>query len=391
METARRKICIITGTRAEWGLLETIARQLRDRKDTQLQIVATNMHLDPRYGHTVDEIEAGGYRVDARVAMASDDDSRTARIKAMGQCMNGMADAFAALKPDLAVILGDRYEMLAVASAALMSGIPIAHLHGGEITNGAIDDSIRHAITKMASLHLTSTEGHRRRVIRMGEAPDRVINTGAIGVYNAINEPVMSLTELEKSLGGMKVDRRTVIVTFHAATLDPADPADRFAALLEALDRQEDVNVIMTYPNNDRQGRRLIAMIEEYAAARRGRVLAVPTLGKRRYLSALRYAGAVVGNSSSGIIEVPSAGIPTVDIGIRQQGREASEAVIHCGDSADEISGAIRLALSPEGRERAARAANPYGGPDTLKKIIDALTLTPLEALRTKTFYDING
>lgn len=391
METARRKICIITGTRAEWGLLETIARQLRDRKDTQLQIVATNMHLDPRYGHTVDEIEAGGYRVDARVAMASDDDSWTARIKAMGQCMNGMADAFAALKPDLAVILGDRYEMLAVASAALMSGIPIAHLHGGEITNGAIDDSIRHAITKMASLHLTSTEGHRRRVIRMGEAPDRVINTGAIGVYNAINEPVMSLTELEKSLGGMKVDRRTVIVTFHAATLDPADPADRFAALLEALDRQEDVNVIMTYPNNDRQGRRLIAMIEEYAAARRGRVLAVPTLGKRRYLSALRYAGAVVGNSSSGIIEVPSAGIPTVDIGIRQQGREASEAVIHCGDSADEISGAIRLALSPEGRERAARAANPYGGPDTLKKIIDALTLTPLEALRTKTFYDING
>ena len=391
METARRKICIITGTRAEWGLLETIARQLRDRKDTQLQIVATNMHLDPRYGHTVDEIEAGGYRVDARVAMASDDDSRTARIKAMGQCMNGMADAFAALKPDLAVILGDRYEMLAVASAALMSGIPIAHLHGGEITNGAIDDSIRHAITKMASLHLTSTEGHRRRVIRMGEAPDRVINTGAIGVYNAINEPVMSLTGLENSLGGMKVDRRTVIVTFHAATLDPADPADRFAALLEALDRQEDVNVIMTYPNNDRQGRRLIAMIEEYAAARRGRVLAVPTLGKRRYLSALRYAGAVVGNSSSGIIEVPSAGIPTVDIGIRQQGREASEAVIHCGDSADEISGAIRLALSPEGRERAARAANPYGGPDTLKKIIDALTLTPLEALRTKTFYDING
>ena len=391
METARRKICIITGTRAEWGLLETIARQLRDRKDTQLQIVATNMHLDPRYGHTVDEIEAGGYPVDARVAMASDDDSRTARIKAMGQCMNGMADAFAALKPDLAVILGDRYEMLAVASAALMSGIPIAHLHGGEITNGAIDDSIRHAITKMASLHLTSTEGHRRRVIRMGEAPDRVINTGAIGVYNAINEPVMSLTELENSLGGMKVDRRTVIVTFHAATLDPADPADRFAALLEALDRQEDVNVIMTYPNNDRQGRRLIAMIEEYAAARRGRVLAVPTLGKRRYLSALRYAGAVVGNSSSGIIEVPSAGIPTVDIGIRQQGREASEAVIHCGDSADEISGAIRLALSPEGRERAARAANPYGGPDTLKKIIDALTLTPLEALRTKTFYDING
>ena len=391
METARRKICIITGTRAEWGLLETIARQLRDRKDTQLQIVATNMHLDPRYGHTVDEIEAGGYRVDARVAMASDDDSRTARIKAMGQCMNGMADAFAALKPDLAVILGDRYEMLAVASAALMSGIPIAHLHGGEITNGAIDDSIRHAITKMASLHLTSTEGHRRRVIRMGEAPDRVINTGAIGVYNAINEPVMSLTELENSLGGMKVDRRTVIVTFHAATLDPADPADRFAALLEALDRQEDVNVIMTYPNNDRQGRRLIAMIGEYAAARRGRVLAVPTLGKRRYLSALRYAGAVVGNSSSGIIEVPSAGIPTVDIGIRQQGREASEAVIHCGDSADEISGAIRLALSPEGRERAARAANPYGGPDTLKKIIDALTLTPLEALRTKTFYDING
>lgn len=391
MEMALRKICIITGTRAEWGLLETIARELRDREDTELQIVATNMHLDPRYGHTVDEIEAGGYRVDARVAMPADDDTPASRIKAMGLCMSGMADAFARLQPDLAVILGDRYEMLAVASVALMSGIPIAHLHGGEITNGAIDDSIRHAITKMASLHLTSTEGHRRRVIQMGEAPQRVINTGAIGVYNAMNEPVMSLSELEESLGGMKVDRRTVIVTFHAATLDPADPADRFAALLEALDRQEDINVIMTYPNNDRQGCRLIAMIEEYAAARRGRVFAVPTLGKRRYLSALRYVGAVAGNSSSGIIEVPSAGIPTVDIGIRQQGREASESVIHCGDSADEISRAIRQALSPEGRERAARATNPYGGPDTLKKIIDALTVTPLEALRSKTFYDIDG
>lgn len=388
---SRRKICIITGTRAEWGLLETIARELRQRPDSELQIVATNMHLDPRYGHTVDEIEAGGYRVDARVAMPAEADTPAARIKAMGHCMSGMADAFDRLKSDLAVILGDRYEMLAVASAALMSGIPIAHLHGGEITNGAVDDSIRHAITKMASLHLTSTEGHRRRVIQMGEAPDRVMNTGAIGVYNAMHEPVMSLRELEESLGGMKIDRNTLIVTFHAATLDPADPADRFAALLEALDRQKDVNIIMTYPNNDRQGRRLIAMIKDYAAARPGKVLAVPTLGKRRYLSALRYAGAVVGNSSSGIIEVPSAGIPTVDIGIRQQGREASDAVIHCGDSADEIDSAIRMALSPVGRQRAACAANPYGGHDTLKKIIDALTLTPFETLRTKTFYDING
>lgn len=388
---ATRKICIVTGTRAEWGLLSPIARELQLLPEVELQIVVTNMHLDPRYGYTVEEITTQGFTVNAKVEIhdSSADDSDASKVKAMARCCEGMADALSALSPDIIVILGDRYEMLAVASTAMMLGIPIAHLHGGEITLGAVDNSIRHAITKMSSLHLASTEAYRQRIIQMGELPERVINTGAIGVHNALKTPVMPLEQLAESIG-FTPDRRTILLTYHPATLDNESPAKRFKAITDAIERlPNDIKVLITYPNNDARGLEIIRCIEGYKAANPYRVFVIPSLGMRRYISALHYVGAVVGNSSSGIIEVPSTGIPTVDIGIRQQGRDASKSVIHCGDTADEIFSALQLAFSSEFQDFSKTVHNPYFKPDTLQIIVDALTKTDITANEIKQFYDL--
>lgn len=386
--TMKRKVCIVTGTRAEWGLLSDIAHELSLRDDVELQIIATNMHLEQAYGHTIDEIIAAGFIVNATVPMHADSDTASDTVKAMSTCMVGMADAFCKLQPDIVVILGDRTEMLAVATAATVMRIPIVHLHGGEISEGAIDDSIRHAITKLSALHLTATEDYRRRVIQLGECPDHVINTGAIGVYNALHTPIMTKEELQQSIG-MTFDTDTLLVTYHPATLDDVSPATRAHDLLDALSRFPHVKILFTYPNNDPAGRVIIEQILSYRDAAPERVCVVPSLGKTRYLSALRYVSAVVGNSSSGIIEVPSMHIPTVDIGIRQRGRIAAQSVIHCGDSCDEISSAIALALSPQGRDMALHADNPYYRPDTLRLIVEAIATTPISSLTAKKFHDI--
>ncbi len=384
-----KRICIVTTTRADWGLLSPIARRLSVLPGIELQIVASNMHLDPMYGMTVNDIEADGFTVNARVPMdTSRDDSPAATVRAAAQCLSGMADAFESLKPDLIVILGDRYEILSVAQAAAIMRIPIVHLHGGEISEGAIDDSIRHAVTKLSSLHLTSTEPYRQRVIQMGEDPGRVINTGAIGVYNAMNVEPLSRERLEKELD-LPLTRRTIVVTLHPATLDPTPTAEVCGAMLKAFDRlPEDVKMLFTYPNNDAEGRVIIDMIERYASAHGDRVRIVPSLGQRRYLSVLRYVGAVAGNSSSGIIEVPSMHIPAVDIGSRQRSRIAAGSVIHCSNSSDDILRALNYALSSEGQEAARLAANPYYQPDTLEKIVSAITSADPLTLMTKHFHD---
>lgn len=383
-----RKVCIVTGTRAEWGLLSPIARELKARADVQLQIIATNMHLMERYGLTVNEIQADGLDIDCRVPMNTGNGTPAEVACAMGECLSGMARAFQSLKPDMVVILGDRTEMLAVAAAAVTMKIPIVHLHGGEESQGAIDNSIRHAITKLASLHLTATETYRKRVIQMGENPANVINTGAIGVYNCINEPVVPKEELEEFLG-IKLTGQSLLVTYHPATLDGESPALRFRALLQALDSTPHGSVTFTYPNNDANGTEIISLIKEYADSHPNTVAAFPSLGMRRYLSVLHYIGAVVGNSSSGIIEVPSMHIPSVNIGIRQQGRIAARSVIHCGDSASDIARAITYALSPQGKQLALNATNPYGSSDTLSKCVTAIAETPLDNLTTKIFHDL--
>lgn len=380
----KRKVTIVTSTRADWGLLSPVACELRSRGNVELSILATNMHLDQRYGNTLTEIEADGFTIDAIAPMPTDMAVGRDTAKAMGACMVSTSDALAALSPDLILLLGDRYEMLAVASTAVVMGIPVAHIAGGEISEGAFDDSIRHAITKLASLHFTSTEAYRRRVIQLGEDPDRVINAGSTGVYNCMNVPLMPKSELEQSIG-MPLDDKTLLVTLHPATLDPVPVAERADALCEALDRFPDSRVLITYPNNDPQGRVIIDAIERYAARWSGRVLTVPSLGRLRYLSVLRYVGAVVGNSSSGIIEVPSMGIPTVDIGIRQRGRIAADSVIHCEADADSIAAAIAGALAMD----VSGVDNPYYRPDTIKIIADAIENTPIGKLKCKRFYDL--
>lgn len=382
-----RKIAIATGTRADWGLLSGIAQALDKRADCSVTVIATNMHLNPRYGETVNEIISDGFPEPVRVEMPDISDTPAGAVKAMARCMEGMAEALSQLAPDLIVILGDRFEMLATATAALMLHIPIVHIAGGEISEGAVDDSIRHAITKMASIHLTATEPYRRRVIAMGENPQLVINTGAIGVYNIMHEPLLSKDELEKSID-FTLPPGSLLVTYHPATLDGEDPAVRCKALLDALDRFPDSHIIITYPNNDARGKVIIDCIEEYGKQNPGRVKVIPSLGKLRYLSALRCVSAVVGNSSSGIVEVPSMGIPTVDIGMRQRGRLRSESVIDCGDSADEIVAAIAFALSDEGRRKALMAHNPYYKDNTLDIIVNTIAETPLKPLKIKRFYD---
>ncbi len=380
-----KRVCVVTSTRADWGLLQPLALLLRNDADVELSIVATNMHLMPRFGHTVDEIEAAGFTVDAKVHMDVVGDDGESRVRAMACCLDGMAKTFTRLRPDVVIILGDRYEMLGVASAAAVMSIPIVHIAGGEISEGAVDDSIRHAITKLSSLHLTATEEYRNRVIQLGEDPEMVVNTGAIGVYNAMNVEPIGIDDLEKSLCIRLKGHRVAVVTYHPATNDiGATPAERVKALLLALDRFPDLQLVITYPNNDAGGESLIPLLEHYAEENSGRVCLIPSLGMSRYLSMLRVACMVVGNSSSGIVEVPSCGIPTVDIGIRQRGRMAAESVIHCGDSVEEISAAIAKAGTSEFRQIAAQCHNPYFKPDTpaimlaaIKGFLGKLPLSP--------------
>lgn len=382
----RRRICIVTSTRADWGLLSPIAKALNGRDDCDVRIIATNMHLSERFGMTVNDIIADGFEPE-KVNMPCEDDSPAARVKAMGICMTGMADVFQKIKPELTVILGDRYEMLAVASAAVVMHIPIVHIAGGTISEGAIDDSIRHAITKLSSIHLTETEDARKRVIAMGENPERVIDTGAIGVWNIRNIPILDRRQLSEDID-FDLSAPFAVATFHPATLDEADPGQQCHEMLSALEREDNLNLLLTYPNNDSGSSKIIAEIKDFASKHPKRVKLVKSLGMRRYLSALEYAEFSIGNSSSGIVEVASSGIPSIDIGIRQRGRLSANSVIHCGNSEAEISQAIKIARSSEFRALAAKRENPYYKPDTLQTMVDTIMSVDLSGLSAKRFYE---
>ena len=385
----KRKVCIATGTRADWGLLSNIAKVLNSRTDVELQIIATNMHLSPKFGNTYKEIEADGLKINYKVPVETDDDTACGTVKSMSIIMTSFAKAFETLKPDILVILGDRYEMLAVASAATIYRIPIAHIAGGTVSEGAYDENIRHSITKMSHIHLTETEEYRKRVIQLGENPDNVINTGAIGVYNINNIPLLPKEEIEQYIG-MKINENTVQVTFHPATLDSTSPEIQCRNLLEALDRHPECNIIFTYPNNDTDGKVIIELLENFVSNNRQRAVIFPSLGMKRFLSLLKYVSGVIGNSSSGIVEVPSMGIPTLDIGIRQKGRLAAGSVIHCGTDVDEIDNGIKTILSPDFKIKARKTSNPYEQKDTLDKIVTAICETPLENILRKPFYDLH-
>ena len=383
-----RKICVVTGSRAEYGLLSGLMRAIQKNADMQLQVIATNMHLSPEFGLTYRDIERDGFKIDKKVQMLLSSDTPNATTKSVGLATIGFADAYEDLKPDLIVVLGDRFEILSAVSAALFFKIPVAHLHGGEITEGAYDDSIRHAITKMSHLHFTSTEVYRQRVIQLGEQPDRVFYVGAIGVENIKRVPLLSKSELETNLQ-FEFGEKSLLITYHPVTLENNTAAEQCRNLLEALDKYPEYKIIFTLPNSDTNGRVIIQLINEYVASQPKRCMSVPSLGLKRYLSALKYVSAVVGNSSSGIIEVPSFGIPTLDIGDRQKGRIAAKSVWHCTTEVASIVAGMQKILSHDFLNQARGAVNPYDKGKTTEQIFQIISTYPLHNLLQKKFYDI--
>ena len=386
-----RKICVVTGTRAEYGLLSRLMRMIKESDKTQLQVVATNMHLSPKYGNTYKEIEADGFVIDKRVPIIDEtapNDSHSTVLE-MSRALRGFADAYSELKPDMVVVLGDRYEILAAAAAALIMRIPIAHISGGDVTEGAFDDAIRHSITKMSQLHFPSTEEYRKRVIQLGEQPDRVFNVGALGVENIKKMPLMSKEEIEKEID-FKIDNNTILVTYHPVTLGSRTAKDDIEDFVAALEERKDIRVIFTMPNSDTGGQFIVDAINEFVAKNPERTKAYKSLGVVRYLSVMRQVAAVVGNSSSGLVEVPSFGIPTLNIGDRQKGRLAADSVYNCAPDKTSVLNGLDMVLSSAFRQKAAEAHNPYEKENTAQSIYDVISTYPLEQLNQKHFYDIN-
>lgn len=373
------KIAIATTTRADWGLLSPLAAALRD-SGADIRIMAAAMHFDPLMGETWREIEADGFALAARIPATG----TPAQIAAT--CLQHFDKELDATRPDCIICLGDRYEMLAIATAASLRRIPIVHIAGGAVSEGAFDDAFRHAITKLASLHLTETEEYRRRVISMGEHPRHVINTGAIGVHNIMSLAPIGIDELESSIG-MKLGRGSVLCTMHAATMSRMPAERQLEELLAALESFPELRILFTHPNNDTDPEPLINMLRDFADTHPSRAVVIPSLGRVRYLSALRHVDAVIGNSSGGIVEVPSMGIPTLDIGIRQRGRTAATSVLHCGETAPEIRKGLSAILTEEFRKKARETVNPYGGTGTLDKMVNAILGTDFSTILPKSFY----
>ncbi len=386
-----KKICVVTGTRAEYGLLRPVIERLHREESVEMELVVTGMHLSPEFGLTYREIEADGFPITARVEMLLDSDTRAGVTKSIGVALFGFADYFERSRPDLVLLLGDRYEILAAATAAMTAVIPIAHIHGGETTEGMADEAIRHAVTKMSQLHFTATREYRRRVIQLGESPDRVFYVGALGVENIRKRTLLNKPELERQMD-FAIEDRTVMVTFHPVTLEPGTAEEQFRAVLHVIEGEPEYRFIFTKANADAGGRIINQMMDEFVSSHPENSIAFTSLGQLRYLSALQYCCMVMGNSSSGIIEVPSFRIPTIDIGDRQQGRIAPDSVIHCGNTEEEIRAAFAQGASEEFRGSLAHMENPYDGGNTSGKIVEIL----LEQLRggvslKKKFYDLEG
>lgn len=385
-----KKVCIITGTRAEYGLLKPIIDKVYRSKEFELQLVVTAMHLSPEFGLTYREIEKDGYPISSKIEMLLSSDTSVGITKSMGVALIGFADFYDIHKPDIVLILGDRYEMLVAAIAAVMAKIPIAHIHGGEKTEGAVDEAIRHSITKMSQLHFTSTEEYRRRVIQLGEQPYCVYNVGALGIENIRKVKLLCKEELEHQIG-FKFSAPTIMVTYHPVTLETLTAKEQFSNILSVIDKYKEVSVIFTKANADTDGRIINQMIDEYVEKNKDRCVQYASLGQLKYLSALQFCDVVVGNSSSGLIEVPSFHIPTVNIGDRQRGRVCAESVINCGNDTQEIDMAIQKALLDKFRNKLEVVYNPYekkGTSDEIVKIISSVLDKGIEM--KKKFYDIN-
>lgn len=382
----KRRVCVVTGSRAEYGLLCWLMKEIQSSPALELQVVATGMHLSPEFGLTFRNIEEDGFRIDEKVEMLLSSDTPAGIAKSIGLGTIGFADAFARLKPDIVVLLGDRFEIFAAAQAALVARIPLAHLHGGETTEGAIDEAFRHAITKMAHLHFTATEEYRQRVIQLGEEPARVFNFGAAAIDGIRNQKLLSRPELEQTLG-LSFGERNLLVTFHPVTLEADTAGQQFGELLAALDDFPDTRIIFTMPNADTGGRVVRKLIEGYVAAHPRRAAAYDSLGQLRYFSVMSQADAVVGNSSSGLIEAPSFHVGTINIGDRQTGRVKAASVIDCEPMRESIRIAFGRLYSPEFQELLRKVVNPYGAGPVANRIVRVLAEYPLEGILKKRFF----
>lgn len=381
-----RKICVVTGSRAEFGLLFGLMKEIQSDSSLGLQVVVTGMHLSPEFGLTYKEIEKEFF-INKKIEMLLSSDTSIGISKSMGLAQISFAEAYEELGPDIVVVLGDRYEIFSAVSAAMIARIPIAHIHGGETTEGAFDEAIRHSITKMSHLHFVATEAYRQRVIQLGEDPKRVFNFGAPGLDNIHNLNLLAKDEFEKSIG-FKLGIKNLLVTFHPVTLEQSSAQEQFQQLLFALDEFGDTHIIFTKANADTDGRVINSMIDSYVSANSSKAIAFTSLGQMRYLSALQYVDAVVGNSSSGLIEAPSFKIGTVNIGDRQKGRIKADSVIDCTPDRNAIINAIRQLYSSEFQKILCDVINPYGEGGSSKKIAGILRSHPLTQLLKKIFND---
>lgn len=382
-----KKICVVTGSRAEYGQLRWVMEGVRNSRQLKLQLIVTGMHLSPEFGMTYKRIEADGFQIDRKVEMLLSSDSAVGVTKSMSLGLAGFAEALADLRPDLLLVLGDRYEILAAATAAMVACIPIAHLHGGESTEGLIDEAIRHCLTKMSHLHFVAAEPYRRRVVQLGEEPERVFCVGGLGVDSILKLKLMTRQEVEAALG-LRLARQNLLITFHPVTLEKSSSAQQMKEMLNALESLQDTSFIFTMPNADADGRGLFCLIEEFCS-RHPRAKAYTCLGQTLYFSCVRHFDAVVGNSSSGLTEVPSFKKGTLNIGDRQKGRLRATSVIDCEASCDAITAALSRLFSSEFQSTLSTAVNPYGVGGASEAIVKILEKKSYEGLLKKRFRDL--
>jgi len=381
-----RKICVITGTRAEYGLLYWLIKEIEKDKDLKLQLIVTGMHLSPEFGLTYKEIEKD-FLIDKKIEMLLSSDTSVGVSKSMGLAQISFAEAYEDLKPDILVVLGDRYEIFSAASVAMIARIPIAHLHGGETTEGAFDEPIRHSITKMSHMHFTATEEYKNRVIQLGEQPSRVFNVGGLGIDNIKKLDLLSKPDFEKAIN-FTLGEKNILVTFHPVTLENSTAKIQFQALLDSISKMQNTKIIFTKANSDTDGRVINNMIDNYVA-KHNNTVAFASMGQLKYLSALQFMDAVVGNSSSGLAEAPSFNIATIDIGDRQKGRIKADSVISCKPTKESIDGAFRKSFSEEFKNVVVNTRSPYGNGGASKIVAGVIKDLDLNGILKKSFYSI--
>ncbi|WP_082319624.1 UDP-N-acetylglucosamine 2-epimerase [Candidatus Thioglobus autotrophicus] len=383
----KRKICVVTGTRAEYGLLYWLMKEIDADTALDLQIIATGMHLFEEFGNTYQQIEKDGFSIDKKVDISLLSDSKLAISKSMGIGITECSKAFADLRPDLLVVLGDRFEIFSAVSAAMIAKIPVAHLHGGEATEGAFDEYIRHSITKMSHLHFAATDEYRNRIIQLGECPSRVFNVGGLGIDNINKLQLLSKSDFVNIIN-FELGQKNILVTFHPVTLENSTSGTQFQALLDSISELKNTKIIFTKANSDTDGRIINSMIDNYVA-KHNNTIAFASMGQLNYLSALQFMDAVVGNSSSGLLEAPSFKIATIDIGDRQKGRIKADSVISCLPTKESIDSAFDKSYSEDFQNIVDNTKNLYGDGGSSKMVVKVIKNFDLNGILKKTFYDL--